>query len=113
MIGGLVARHTIEVIRAPEVDDGRGNLKRDWVNATETTIPGWAVDAGSTVEDEQNRDGSAVEYTLRGPLNADVVASDRVRLWGGLYVITGGVLRQPGVTALTSHCIVRLTRWDG
>lgn len=113
MIGGLVARHTIEVIRAPEVDDGRGNLTRDWANATATTIPGWAVDAGSTVEDEQNRDGSAVEYTIRGPHNADIRATDRVILFGTTHQITGGILRQPGATALTSHVIVRLTAWEG
>ena len=113
MIGGAVARHRIEVVRAPLVDDGRGNKTRDWANATETPLTGWAIDAGSTVEDETNRDGSAVEYTIRGPYAADVAAADRVRLLGGLYKITGGVLRQPGPSALTSHTILRLTKWSG
>lgn len=113
MIGGTVARHRIDVIRAPLVDDGRGNMTRDWDNATETTSLGWAVDAGSTVEDESHRDGSAVEYTIRGPYTADVVAADRVRLLGGLFQISGGVLRQPGPSPLTAHTILRLTRWDG
>ncbi len=113
MIGGVIARHPITVVRAPLVDDGRGNQARDWDHATETTIPGWSVDAGSTVEDEVNRDASAVEYTIRGPLTADVAATDRVRLLGSLYLVTGGVLRQPGPSPLTSHMILRLTRWEG
>jgi hypothetical protein len=109
----LVFRHAISVVRAPLVDDGRGNKTRNWGAASETTIPGWAVDAGSTVEDEANRDGSAVEYTLRGPFDADVASGDRVRLMGGLYSIVGGVLRQPGPSPLTSHTILRLTKWTG
>ncbi|WP_425836958.1 hypothetical protein [Microbacterium sp. PA5] len=113
MITGAVARHSIVVVRAPLVDDGRGNETRDWVNATETTLHGWAVDAGSTIEDETNRDGSAVEYTIRGPYTADVVATDRVRLLGGLFQVTGGVMRQPGPSPLTSHTALRLTRWEG
>ena len=113
MIGGAVARHKLTVVRAPLVDDGRGNKTRDWSSTTEHTIPGWAVDAGATFEDESNRDGAAIEYTLRGPFNADIEHTDRARLFGADYVITGGVLRQPGPSPRTSHTIVRLTRWEG
>lgn len=113
MIGGLVARHAIVVVRAPLVDDGRGNVTRDWTQATERELDGWAIDAGNTTEDEVNRDGSSVEYTVRGPLAADVEAQDRIRLLGDLFVIEGGVLRQPGPSPLTSHTILRLIRWEG
>lgn len=109
----MVAHHPIVVVRAPWVDDGRGNTTPDWANATETPSLGWAVDAGSTVEDESHRDGSAVEYTIRGPFTADVLATDRVRLLGGLFQISGGVMRQPGPSSLTSHTILRLTAWSG
>ena len=113
MIGGLVARHAITVVRAPLVDDGRGNKARDWANAAEAPSPGWAVDAGATLDDTTNRDGASTEYTLRGPLAADVLATDRVRLFGDLYLIDGAVLRQPGVSPATSHTIIRLIRWEG
>ncbi|MGO3844465.1 hypothetical protein [Agrococcus casei] len=113
MIAGAVARHTITIVRAPLVDDGRGNRTRDWTTAAELESTGWAIDAGSTSEDEANRDGSSTAYTLRGPLVADVTATDRVRLFGELFVIDGGVLRQPGPTPLTSHSIIRLERWEG
>ncbi|KAA9133757.1 hypothetical protein [Microbacterium caowuchunii] len=113
MIGGLVARHAITVVRAPLVDDGRGNESRDWSKAKEHESKGWAIDAGSTTEDEVNREGAAIEYTIRGPFSADIAASDRVRLLGGLYAVEGGVLRQPGPTALTGHTLVRLVAWEG
>lgn len=113
MIGGRVARHTIVRVRAPLVDDGRGNQARDWDRAVETSLPGWAVDVGATVEDVVNRDGASTEYTIRGPYAADLATSDRVRLLGGLYEVDGAVLRQPGPSAATSHTVVRLTSWEG
>lgn len=113
MISGAVARHPITVIRAPLVDDGRGNERRDWANPTETTIPGWAVDVGNTTADTVNRDGASIEYTVRGPLSADVDGSDRVVLLGNTYEVNGGVRRQPGPSPLTSHTILLLTRWEG
>lgn len=113
MIGGRVARHTLTVRRAPLVDDGRGNKRRDWANATESTSLGWALDAGGSAEDTTNRDGAAVAYTARGPFAADIQASDRIILFGEEYKIDGGVERQPGPTRVTSHTIMRLTHWEG
>lgn len=113
MIGGRAARHQIVRLRAPLVDDGRGNQTRDWPNAAEKPLDGWAIDAGATAEDTTNRDGSSTAYTLRGPLDADIEATDRVRLFGETFLVDGGIARQPGVTARTSHCIVQLIRWEG
>lgn len=113
MIGGLVARHTLRVQRAPLVDDGRGNQARDWANAEEHDSAGWAIDAGDTSEDNENRDGAAVSYTCRGPFGADILGSDRVELFGSLFEVVGGVLRQPGPSPVTSHVIVKLTSWSG
>lgn len=109
----LVQRHAIGVVRAPLVDDGRGNKRRDWAAAKEHESKGWGVDVGAGETDAVNRDGAAIEYTIRGPLDADVLPSDRVRLLGSLYLIDGPVSRQPGVTALTSHSVVRLIAWEG
>lgn len=113
MIGGAIARHTIVVLRAPLIDEGHGNEDFDWASASETESPGWAIDAGETAEDTAHRDGAAVEYTLRGPFAAGVLATDRVRLFGETYLIDGGIRRQPGPSAMTSHTIIRLTRWEG
>ncbi|OAZ40946.1 hypothetical protein A9Z40_03120 [Microbacterium arborescens] len=113
MIGGHVARLAIGVVRAPLMDDGRGNQARDWRAAKEHESKGWAIDAGTGAEDVVNRDGVAIEYTLRGPFDADVLASDRVRLMGGLYTIDGPVARQPGPSPRTAHSIIRLISWEG
>lgn len=109
----VVRRHTITVIRAAESEDRRGNLTRDWANATRAASKGWGIDAGNTTEDGDGRDGIAAEYTIRGPFTADVVASDRVELFGVEFNIEGAVLRQPGPSPVTSHTIVRLKRVDG
>lgn len=115
MIGGRVARHTLTRLRGVVVDDGLGGTETDWTNPDELLIPGWAVDTGNTIEDLNRRDGSSVEYTVRGPLGADVSPGDRMRLpWDpDPFEVDGDVLRQPGPSVHTSHSIVRLRRWTG
>jgi len=112
VIGGRIARHTLTRRRAPLVDDGHGNRRRDWAAAVDVDLPGWAVDEAGATEDTTNRDGSSVAYILRGPFTADIETTDRAVLFGDVFEVTG-VGRQPGPTALTSHTIVRLTRWEG
>jgi hypothetical protein len=110
---GLLDRHSIVRKRPAYVSDGRGGTKADWAVNQPVTIRGWQVDAGDTSADIQNRDGSLVVYTIRGPFDADVRGDDRIVLSGEEFEIDGGVLRQPGVTDRTAHCILRLTRWEG
>lgn len=105
--------HTLTRLRAPLVSDGRGGQKRDWPAASSAALPGWQIDAGVTLKDGQNRDGSLIAYTARGPLEADVEGSDRIVYLGKTFEIDGAVLRQPGPTSRTSHCIVLLKRWEG
>lgn len=109
----LVFRHTLTRLRASLVDDGHGNQESDWTAPDEQAIPAWAIDAGDTTADRTNRDGSSVSYTIRGPMDADVQAGDRFRWLTDVYTIDGAILRQPGPTARTSHCIVRLVKWEG
>lgn len=109
----MVARHSITVVRAPLIGDGRGNVEPDWDNPEVFELPGWAVDADGVEEDREHRDGDAVRYVLRGPATADIRPTDRVRLFGEEFRITGGVLRQYGPSSLTAHTIIRLTRWEG
>ena len=113
MIGGLVARHSIVRKRPTMVSDGRGGQEPDYASTTDIAITGWAADAGNTVEDTTNRDGASIEWTLRGPFDADVQRHDLITLFGDDYLIDGEVLRQPGPTGATSHTILRLVRWVG
>ena len=100
-------------VRAPLVDDGHGNTDYDWANAVTSSVGGWGVSAGGTVEDLNRRDGVQIAYTIRGAYDADVEASDRLILFGVEYEIDGGVMRQPSPTGLTSHTIIKLKRWAG
>ena len=113
MIGGLASRHTVDIIRGTEVDDGRGGTIIDMSSATRTPSEGWAVDAGDTTENVDGRDSTTVHYTIRGPLTADVRPADQIDLFGIDHEIVGGVLRQPGPTPRTSHTILRLRSVTG
>lgn len=112
MIGGAVARHTVTIRRAP-VRVERGNEVFDWAAAVDSSSAGWAVDESGSSEDEAHRNGASVSYVVRGPFDADVRHTDRVVLFGDVFVIAGGVRRQPGPTALTSHTVLTLTVWVG
>lgn len=113
MIGGLVARHTVEIVRPTFTESGRGNQVADWENATRVESRGWAVDAGDTTENLDGRESTTAQWTIRGPFGADVRPSDHVVLLGIECEIVGDVLRQPGVTASTSHTILRLRNVTG
>lgn len=113
MIGGLVARHTLVAERPHLVDDGRGGERKDFTGVVGVDLPGWALDAGATTKDLQNRDGASIVWTARGPYGADIERYDRVTVLGERFEIDGAVVRQPGPTALTSHTILLLKRWDG
>ncbi|MDR6691346.1 hypothetical protein J2X55_002258 [Microbacterium sp. 1154] len=113
MIGGIVARHRITVVRAPVTEDRRGQDVRNWDAATRTDLDGWAIDAGDTADLKDGRAGSSASWTIRGPLDADVRSADRIVVLGVECDIDGAILRQPGPSPLTSHTIIRLTRVEG
>lgn len=95
------------------VDNGRGGLEADFTNATVAPLAGWALDAGSTIADLQNRDGAAIRWTARGPYAADVERHDRITVLGEQFKIDGAVVRQPGPSERTSHTILLLVNWEG
>lgn len=108
-----VRRHTITRERPARVDDGRGNKEDDWSNPETADYEGWAIDAGGTAEDLANREGTRVDYVIRGPVSADIRARDRIILLGETYRIEGRPVVQPGVTPATTHQIVKLSAWEG
>ncbi|TCJ28760.1 hypothetical protein E0W80_04475 [Microbacterium sp. PI-1] len=113
MIGGIVARHSLVRERPQMVDDGRGGVEADFTNATPTDLHGWALDAGNTVADLQNRDAASIRWTARGPFDADVERHDRIVVFGEQFKIDGAVVRQPGPSPRTSHTILMLVSWEG
>ena len=113
MITGAVARHTIARERPAMVDDNRGGTEPDFTGVEPVDLPGWALDAGNTLADEQNRDGALIQWTARGPFTADVERHDRITVFGDQFQIDGAVRRQPGPSATTSHTILLLKMWEG
>lgn len=113
MITGPTAQHALLRERPTATPDGRGGTDYDYDGAVAVSLPGWALDAGPTVGDLQNRDGVEIVWTARGPYAADIERHDRITVLGEKYRIEGAVRRQPGPSALTSHTILELKRWDG
>lgn len=110
----IVQPHTFIRQRPQRVDDGHGGTESDWsLPPDELAIPGWGVDAGDTLEDLQNREGTSVDYTAYGPVDADVRGGDRIKWSGMTFEVNGGVLRQFGATPNTSNAVVRLRYWEG
>lgn len=108
MIGGPVARHTLGIRRPAGTENGHGNTVRTYPGSASHQSPGWALDAGTTSESRDGRLGIIYAYTARGPFDADVIDGDRVDVFGSTYDIDGGVVRQPGPSAMTSHTILQL-----
>lgn len=109
-----VFRHTVDVIRGVREKDRYNNDVTRWANAPETPDRGWAVDVGDTSSDRDGREGVVVTYTLRkrGP-KAEILPTDRIRLFGEVFTIQGDVVYQPGPSRMTSHTILRLKRSEG
>lgn len=108
MIGSPVARHTLVRRRAAAQGNSQGVPVRNWAEAVDTPLTGWALDAGDTSEDGEGRPGVVLRWTARGPLGADVEETDRVLVDGVEYQIDGGVVRVPGPISAVSHTRLRL-----
>jgi hypothetical protein len=82
--------HSVTVIRAPLVADGKGNQRRDWSAATSTTTPAWVQPVSS---DEQNLNQERVvsRWRIFLPPTADVTATDRLTHGAVTYQVDGEV----------------------
>ena len=104
-------RDTITRLRAPVVLD-HGSPVADWDNATETVLTGWLLQPGASVEDLANREAVRVEWTVYGPYDADVIASDRIRLPSGDYAVVGEPERWKSPSGRLDGVKVLLQRWS-
>ena len=82
--------HSVTVIRAPLVTDGKGNTIRDWANAQETVSAAWVQPVAST-EQLLNQDRVVSRWRVFLPAVADVVASDRLRYAADTFQVDGEV----------------------
>ena len=104
-------RDTITRLRAPVVMD-HGSLVADWDNATGAVLTGWLLHPGASVEDLQNREAVRVEWTAYGPYDADVIASDRIRLPSGDYAVVGEPERWKSPSGRLDGTKILLQRWS-
>lgn len=104
------ANDTITRLRAPMVSD-HGSMVSDWDNAAEATLTGWSLQPGASAEDLQNRDAVRVDWTAYGPYDADVTATDKIRLADGDYSVIGRPERWKSPTGRVSHTKLLLSVW--
>jgi len=105
------ARDSVIRLRAALVSD-HGALVPDWDNVTEAVLDGWLLQPGASLEDLTNRAGVSIEWTAYGPYDADVIASDRIRLPSGDYSVIGEPERWKSPTGRLNAMKVLLQRWS-
>jgi len=104
------AKETLVRLRAARVKD-HGSWVDDWSSPSEVDLPGWSLQPGASAEDLQNRQGTRVDWTAIGPYEADVAATDRVRLPSGDYSVIGEPERWKSPTGRVSSTKILLQRW--
>lgn len=104
------ATETLTRLRAPQVMD-HGSPVRDWANAVAADIPGWSLQPGASTEDTANRDAVRVDWTAHGPYDADVTATDKIRLPSGDYSVVGAPERWKSPTGRVSSTKLLLQLW--
>lgn len=104
------ANETLTRLRAPMIMD-HGSPVLDWGNAVEVPLSGWSLQPGASVEDLQNREAVRVDWTAYGPYDADVNATDRIRLSSGDYAVVGEPERWKSPTGRVSSTKLLLQRW--
>jgi hypothetical protein len=104
------ATETLTRLRAPQIMD-HGSMVQDWDNATTATLTGWTLQPGASSEDLLNREAVRVDWTAYGPYDADVSATDRIRLPSGDYSVIGEPERWKSPTGRVSSTKLLLQRW--
>lgn len=105
------ATEAIVRLRAAQVMD-HGSLVDDWDAASEEVLLGWSLQPGASAEDLQNREATRVDWTAYGPYEADVLASDRIRLASGDYAVIGEPEHWKSPTGRVSSTKLLLQRWS-
>ncbi|NJQ14223.1 hypothetical protein [Streptomyces bohaiensis] len=111
-------RDRLTRVRADVVADAYGNPTRDWPNAVRAELPGeWRVQPmpGVDVDTAETlpRDGLDRSRRAYGPLDADVLATDRIEWDGETWVISGEIGRHRSPTGAIDHTVMTLTRMEG
>ena len=97
----------------PKTTTSRGSTVYDWSNPDELVIDGCSVQPASTSLSQDGRvQGITDGLTVYAPLDADVLAGDRIVFCGNTYTINGDPLIWPAAARL-AHIQLNLVRWRG
>lgn len=103
---------TITRIR-PGTKTERGSTVPDWENASRLDIGECLVQPASTMLSQDGRvQGIQDGLTVCAPVDADIIAGDRIEYHGDVYTINGDPMRWVGVGSL-EHMQLNLQRWRG
>lgn len=98
----------------PSTKVSRGSNVPDWNNADELLIKECSVvPAGTSLNMGERVEGISDGLTAYLPVNADVVAGDRIKFEGEIYTIMGEPRRWISATGNLDHIILNLMRWEG
>jgi hypothetical protein len=104
------ATETLARLRAATVMD-HGSPVQDWGNPDVADLPGWSLQPGSPTEDLVHREAVRVDWTAYGPYDADVLATDKIRLPSGDYSVIGEPERWKSPTGRISSTKLLLQLW--
>lgn len=109
MIGETVTR-----LRSTSVTNRYGGADKDWTDPDEVTIAGCAVAPRLEGEVTDGREGVVIGWTVFAPADADVLATDRLRIRSVDHDVDG----QPGewlspYTGTPKGLEIRTRRVDG
>jgi head-tail adaptor len=82
--------HTVKVLRAPLISDGKGNQIRDWAHASSRTYAAW-VQPVSSDEQTLNEQRVVSRWRLFAEPSADIAATDRISWAGKTFQVDGEV----------------------
>lgn len=106
------ARTTVTVARPSMVDD-HGSQVPDWSSTVDHDVTGCSVQPGPGRDVLERRDGVEIAMMAYLPPEADVVATDALRLSGQLYKIVGDPRHWTSPSGALDHIEVQLQRWVG
>lgn len=104
------ATETLIRLRAATVMD-HGSPVQDWGDPQAAELPGWSLQPGASTEDALHREAVRVDWTAHGPYDADILATDKVRLPSGDYSVIGEPERWKSPTGRVSSTKILLQRW--
>lgn len=92
----------------------RGTSVPDWSKTTDITISGCTIQPASTSLSQDGRIlGISEGLTAYLPVNADVIAGDRIVYGGNTYTINGEPKIWTSPTGNLSNMQLQLERWSG